>query len=164
MILRGQHGRYGAGVGRESGLENDAHLHVLEFGDPLLQLHVEIHGSGNGRTAPDPAPYFASGFDRRFDQLRMSGQAETWRRPGCSTRKIDDVFAVESGFGRARAFENSEPLIGARCLPFSQLFAEVSEWIQVLPMSSRHRHPPAGRFLRPDEPAASSSNSVGVTS
>ena len=47
-VFFAEDGGDGAGVGGESGLEDDAGLDVLEGGDLFFELHVDAHGSGDG--------------------------------------------------------------------------------------------------------------------
>ena len=47
-VVFAEHGRDGAGVGGESGLEDDAGFDVLEVGDLFFEFHVNLHGAGDG--------------------------------------------------------------------------------------------------------------------
>ena len=47
-VVLAQHGGDRARIGGESGLKDHAGFDVLEAGDLFLQLHVDLHGAGDG--------------------------------------------------------------------------------------------------------------------
>src|SRR5712692_8446390 len=69
-----QNGGDGAGIGGKPRLKNYAGFHILEAGDFLFQLHVDLHGSGNGAHRARTYAVFARGLKRRLAQLGMRGQ------------------------------------------------------------------------------------------
>ena len=57
-------------------LKDHAGFDVLEARDLLLQLHVDLHGAGDGAHRARADAVFLRGFQRGFAQLGMRGQAE----------------------------------------------------------------------------------------
>ena len=89
-IVFAQHRRDRACIRREAGLEDHAGFDVLEARDLFFQLHVDLHGAGDGAHRARSDAVFARGFERRLAQLGMRGQAQIIVR-----REVDDLLAVE---------------------------------------------------------------------
>ena len=71
------------------------------------------------RTAPEPTPYFFTGFDGRLAQLGMRGQPQV-----IVGGQVDDLPAVEARFRGALRFQDAQPLVGALVAPLLQLIVK----------------------------------------
>ena len=123
-IFFAQHRRHRARVGRESGLEDHAGFNILEARDFFFQLHVDLHGAGNGAHRARSHAILAGGFERRLAQLGMRGQAEIIVR-----RKVDDFLAVEGADGSLLVVEHAQAEMRALGLELVELVGEIRKRI-----------------------------------
>ena len=110
-VLFGEDGGHGAGIGREAALEHHHGFDVLEFREPLFELHVHGHGSRDGANRAGADAVVLDGVERGLHQLRMRRETEIVVR-----REIDDRLVVEGRVGFRLAFEDAEPAIKALLL------------------------------------------------
>ena len=113
VVVFAQKCRYGSGVRRESRLENDAGLDVLEARDLLFQFHVDLHGAGDGAHGARSDAILARGLKRRFAQLGMRRKAEV-----IVGGKVDDLLAVESADRRLLVIQHAQLEVRALGLEF----------------------------------------------
>ena len=85
-----EHGGDGAGVGGEPALKHDDRFDVLERRQPALELHVHLHGAGDGAHRAGARAVLSHGFERRLAQLRVRRQSEI-----VVGREIDDRLVIE---------------------------------------------------------------------
>ena len=112
MIFRPQDRGNGSGVGGETRLKHHARLGALEIGDPLLQLHVDAHGAGDGADRARSSAELLRRFHLRLDQFGMVRQAEI-----VVARQIDHLAAIEARDGFAGRFEDTQALVRAGFAP-----------------------------------------------
>ncbi len=122
VVFGPQNRRNRAGVGCEARLKHHARLHVLEARDALLQLHVQTHGAGDGAHRAGSHAVAPGGLQGCLAEARMRGQPQV-----IVGGQVDDLFAVEARFRRARRFQDAQPLVGARLPPGPQLLAQESQ-------------------------------------
>ena len=123
-VVFAQHRRNRSRIGREAGLEDHAGLDVLEARDLLFQLHVDLHGAGDGAHRARSHAVFARGFERGLAQLGMRGQSEIIVRG-----EVDDFLAVEGADGRLLVVEHAQLEVRALGLEFVELVGEIGERI-----------------------------------
>ncbi len=111
--------RDGARVGGEAGLEDHAGFDVLEARDLLLQLHVDLHGAGDGAHRARADAVLLRGFERGFAQLGMGRQAEI-----VVGGEVDDLLAVEGADRRLLVVEHAQLEVGALLLQVVELVGE----------------------------------------
>ena len=111
-----------AGVGGESGLEDDAGFDVLEARDLFFELHVDLHGAGDGAHRARSDAVFTRGFERGFAQLGMRGQAEI-----IVGGEVDDLLAVEGADRGLLVVEHAQLEVRAFGLEFVELVGEIGE-------------------------------------
>ena len=87
-----QNRRDRARVGGEAALEHDDRLHLLELGEPALELDVELHRAGDGANRPRTNAELLDRRQRRGPQPRMRRQTEIVVRG-----EVDDGAVVEGG-------------------------------------------------------------------
>src|SRR5690348_17686368 len=105
-VFFAEDGGDGAGVGGESGLENDAGLSAFEAGDLLFEVHVNFHGADDGADGARADTEFANGVNGGAAQFGMGGE------PGVIVgAEIDDFLAVHRGDGFLFAFENAQAIV-----------------------------------------------------
>jgi len=119
VVFGGEDGGDGAGVGGEAGLENDAGFHILEGGDPLFELHVDAHGTGDGAYGAGADTNLRTASRAASRKLGMGGEAEVVI--GC---QVYDLLAIELGFSGTGRFQDAEALKGALGTPLFQLIVE----------------------------------------
>ena len=68
-VFFAEDGGDGAGVGGESALEDDAGFDVFEGGDFFFELHVDLHGSGDGSHRSRPDAVVFGGLDGGFARV-----------------------------------------------------------------------------------------------
>ena len=66
----------GSGVGGESALEDDAGFDIFEGRDFFFELHVDLHGSGDGADGSGTDAVIFGGLDGGFPKLRVGRQTE----------------------------------------------------------------------------------------
>ena len=93
----------GAGVRGEAALEDDDRFGLLEGGQPPLELHVDVHGAGDGAHRARADAELRDRLERLLAQLRVRRQAEVVVR-----REVDDLAVVEGASVALFAFENAE--------------------------------------------------------
>ena len=108
-----------SGIRGEARLEDHAGFDVLEARDLLFQLHVELHGAGDGAHRARAHAVLARGFQRRLAQLGMRGQAEI-----IVGREVDDLLAVEGADRRLLVFEHAQMEVGALLLELVELVGQ----------------------------------------
>ena len=123
-VFFAQHRRHRAGIGRESGLEDHAGFDILEARDFFFQLHVDLHGAGNGAHRARSDAVLARGFERGLAQLGMRGQAEIIVRG-----QVDDFFAVEGADRGLLVVEHAQAEVRAFGLEIVELVGEVGKRI-----------------------------------
>ena len=116
----------GAGVGGESGLKDHAGFDVLEAGNLFLQLHVDLHGSGDGAHRSGSDAVFARGFECGLAQLGMRGQSQI-----IVGSEIDDSFAVEGADGGLFVVEHAELEMRALGFEVVELVSEIGKRVRV---------------------------------
>ena len=75
-VVSGQDGGDRAGVRRKTALENDHCLSFLEGREPALELHVNVHGAGDGSDRSRAHTQTARRVDRRFAKPGMRRESE----------------------------------------------------------------------------------------
>jgi len=65
-----------AGVGGEAGLEDDAGFDSFEGGDLFFELHVDVHGAGDGADCSRAYAVFFRRGDGGFLEARVVAEAE----------------------------------------------------------------------------------------
>ena len=123
-IFFAQDRRHRARIRREARLKDHAGFDVLEARDLLFQLHVDLHGAGDGAHRARADAVLLGGFQRGFAQLGMGGQPEV-----VVGGEIDDPLAVEGAHRRLLVVEHAQLEIGAFLLEVVQLIGEVGERI-----------------------------------
>jgi len=121
-IFFAQNRRDRAGIGGESRLKNHASFHILEAGNFLFQLHVDLHGAGNGAHRSRTYAVFARGLERCFAQLGMRGQAKI-----IIGRKIDDLLAIKGAHRFLLVFQHAQLEVGPFVFEFVELVGEIRE-------------------------------------
>ena len=91
-VVLAQDRAHGAGVGRESALEDHAGFDVLEARDLLFEFHVDAHGAGDGAHCARAHAQFARGLQGRLDQLGVVAQAEV-----VVAGQVDDLACRRNG-------------------------------------------------------------------
>src|SRR5579862_394796 len=132
-----EHSGNRAGIGGESGLKDHAGFDVFELGDLFFQLHVELHGSGNGADGASARAKFLGSLNRGFPERLVGGEAEIVVRG-----QVDDFSAVENANRLLLALQDAEfgrDTFGAQLL---QLFADILQRI-VARWHSGLRHGPS---------------------
>ena len=115
-VFFAEDGRDRARVGGEAGLEDDAGFDVLEARDLFFQLHVDLHGAGDGAHRARADAEFLRRFERGFAQLGMGGQAEI-----IVGGEVDDLLAVEGADRRLLVVEHAQLEVGALLLELVEL-------------------------------------------
>ena len=123
-IFFAQHRRDRSRIGRKAGLEDHAGFHILEARDLFFQLHVDLHGAGDGAHRARSDSVLARRFKRRFAQLGMRGQSEIIVRG-----EIDDFLAVERADRRLLVVEHAQLEVRAFGLEFVELVGEIRKRI-----------------------------------
>jgi hypothetical protein len=102
-VVATENRRHRSRVCRESALEDDGSLGVLERRKPPLELHVDVHGAGDGADRARPHAISPDRLDRLLAQCRMRGQTEIVVRG-----EVDDGTVIDGGTRRLLSVENSE--------------------------------------------------------
>ena len=121
-VIFGQDGRDRAGVGREAALKDDDGLDLLELGELPFELHVHLHGAGDGAHRAGADAELLDRFERLLPQPRVRRQTEIVVR-----REIDDRAVVERGVGLLLVVEHAQVPIEVLLLERVELVAEVGE-------------------------------------
>ena len=95
---------------------------LLEGGQPALELHVDVHGAGDGADRAGADAERAGRLQRLFAQLRMRRQAEVVVR-----REIDDLAVIERGLVALFAIENPEMAVQALLFERVEFAGQVGE-------------------------------------
>ena len=140
-ILFAQDRRHRARIRGKSGLEDHAGFDVLEARDLFFQLHVDLHGAGNGAHRARADAVLARRLQRGFAQLGVRRQPEIVVR-----REIDDLLAVEGAHRRLLVVEHAQLEVGALLLEVIQLVGEERERIGASG-GSCHRDPFCGKRI-----------------
>ena len=101
QVFLAENGGDGSSIGGEPGLEDDAGFDVFELGDLLFEIHVHLHGAGDGADGAGADAEFARGFDGGAAELGVGGEAQV-----IIGAEVDDFFAVEVRDGLLLAFED----------------------------------------------------------
>ena len=123
-VFFAQDRRNRARVGGEARLEDHAGFDILEARDLFFQLHVDLHGAGDGAHRARADAVLLGGIQRSFAQLGMRGQPQI-----IVGGKVDDLLTVEGADRRLLVVENAQPEISALLLEFVQLVGEKRERI-----------------------------------
>ena len=121
-VLFAENRRDGARVRRESALEHDDLLDLLELGELLLQLHVDVHGAGDRPHRAGADAVVLDRLQRRGAQFRMSRQAQIVVR-----RKVHDRPVVDSCVCFLFILENAQIPVELLFLQRVEFLSEVGE-------------------------------------
>ncbi len=106
----------------EARLKDHAGFDVLEAGNLLFQLHVDLHGAGDGTHRARTHTVLLSGLQRRFAQLGMGGQAEVIVR-----REVDHFLPVECADGGLLVIKYAQFEVSALLFEVVQLIGEIGK-------------------------------------
>ena len=123
-IFFAQQRRHRARIRREARLKDHAGFDIFEARDPLLQLHVDLHGAGDGAHGARTDAVLARGFEGGFAQFGMGRQAQV-----IVGGDVDDLLAVEGAQRRLLVVEHAQLEVGALLLQFVELVGEVRQGI-----------------------------------
>ena len=88
-VVLAQDRAHRARVGRKPALEHHAGFHVLEARNLLLQLHVDLHGAGDGPHRARAHAQLPRSLQRRLNQLGMVRQPQV-----VVAGQVDHLLAV----------------------------------------------------------------------
>ena len=112
----------GAGVGGEAGLEDDAGFDAFEGGDLFFELHVDVHGAGDGADGAGAYTEFFGGGDGGFFEFGVVAEAEV-----VVGGEVDDSLAVVGADGSLLVVELAELEEGATLAEVVELGSEMGE-------------------------------------
>ena len=91
-------------IGREATLKDHASLDILEARNPLLELYVDAHGSGDGADGARAYSKRVCRGDGGLNELGMVGQAQV-----IVAGQVDDLAPVVMAHGRLLVVEHAQP-------------------------------------------------------
>ena len=121
-VVLAQDGADGARIGRESALEDHAGFHVLEARNLLLQLHVDLHGAGDGSHRARAHAQLPRGLERRLNQLGVVGQPQV-----VVAGQVDHLLAVVVADGGLLVVEDAQVEVSALGFEFVQGCGQVGK-------------------------------------
>ena len=95
-------------VGRETRLEGDHILCALEFGKPLLELDMQVHGAGDRAHRSRTDAVFPRRFLCRLDNLRVVGQPEIVIRA-----EVEHILAIHRQPGALGRADRADAVVQA---------------------------------------------------
>ena len=121
-IFLAEDGADSARVGGESALEDDAGFDILEARDFFFELHVDLHGAGDGADGSGADAEFARRFQSSFAEARVRGQSEI-----VVAGEVDDALAVVGADRFLLVVQHAELEVGAARFQVVELLGEVAE-------------------------------------
>ena len=112
----------GSGVGGEAGLEDDAGLDSFEGGDLFFELHVDVHGAGDGADGSGACAVLACGGDGGFFEAGIVAEAQV-----VVGGEVDDALAIVGADGGLLVVEHAQLEEGAALAEVVELGGEVGK-------------------------------------
>src|SRR5215469_1137390 len=131
QIFFAQDRRNGAGIGRESGLKDDAGFCPFEARDLLFEFHVNLHSADDAAHCARADAVFADGVYGSAAKLGMGGEPKIIVRA-----EVDDFLAIDGGDGLLLALQNAQTKME---MLTPQIFHGVVEIVRLRPRGSDGR-------------------------
>jgi hypothetical protein len=109
-------------VGGKAGLEDDAGFHSFEGGDLFFELHVDVHGAGDGADGAGAYAVFFCGGDGGFFEPGVVAEAEVVVRG-----EVDDALSVVGADGGLLVVQFAELEEGSALAEVVELGSEMGE-------------------------------------
>jgi hypothetical protein len=112
----------GAGVGGEAGLKHDAGFDSFEGGDLFFELHVDVHGAGDGADGSRAYAIFFCSGNGGFFEFGVVAEAEV-----VVGGEVDDALAVVGADGGLLVVQFAQLEEGSALTEVVELGGEVGE-------------------------------------